>query len=336
MPDVLMKLEELKVLVAKKLSSVGVDEIQSERVADALVYADARGTRSHGTMRVEHYCNRIQKGGINLKSRFEFTPVAKAAGSLDIDGGLGHYGVYLAMKEAIAHVKDTGIYAVSVKNSSHCGALSYYAEMAINAGFPCMVMVNTDKFVVPFGSGSAYFGTNPMAFGFPGKNHRILIDLATSEVAYGKILAAREKNEAIPIHWAVDEEGNPTTDPHKVVAVSPMAAHKGTALAIAIEGFTGLFTGAFGPHIVSMYGTDTLDQCRNTMAFILLVDPSIFGGHDNYLLNTDKMFEEIHNLRPSKGLDHVFVPGEQGDARYQKSLEEGCPVYENVLKFLQS
>lgn len=336
MADVMVKLDELKSLVVKKLSSAGVLPVQAECVADVLVNADARGVRSHGTIRIEHYCNRIKKGGINLKSNFSFTSVAKAAGVLDVDGGMGHYGGMLAMKEAIARVKDTGVYAVSIKNSSHCGALSYYAEMAIGAGLASMVMVNTDKCVVPFGAGEAYFGTNPIAYGFPGKKHRILIDMATSEVAFGKIFAAREKGGSIPPTWGVDATGAPTTDPNKVVYVTPMAAHKGTAIALAIEGFTGLFTGAFGPHIISMYGDSSLSVYRNTMAFMLVIDPDVFGGKEAYLANTDKMFEEISALRPAPGVDKVFVPGQPEDMRYADALKNGCPVYENVLNFLKS
>lgn len=336
MADLMIKIDELKSLVVKKLTSAGVLPEQSNCVADVLTHADARGVRSHGTIRIEHYCNRIKKGGINLNSHFTFTPVAKAAGILDADGGMGHYGCTLAMKEAITRVKETGIYAVSVKNSSHCGALSYFAEMAINAGLASMIMVNTDKCVVPFGAGEAYFGTNPIAFGFPGKKHRILIDMATSEVAFGKIFAAREKGEAIPPTWGVDASGTPTTDPNKVVYVTPMAAHKGTSIALAIEGFTGLFTGAFGPHIISMYGDHALNQLRNTMAFMLVVDPGIFGGKDAYLSNTDKMFEELHALRPAPGVSKVFVPGEPEDLRHSDALKNGCPVYENVLNFLKS
>ncbi|MGL5254360.1 MAG: Ldh family oxidoreductase [Brevinema sp.] len=336
MSDVIIQLDDLKLLISNKLCSAGLKNTQAECIADVLVHADARGVRSHGSIRVEHYCNRINKGGINLSSDFVFTPTAKASGILDVNGGMGHYGVYLAMKEAINRVKDTGIYAISVKNSDHCGALSYFSEMSIDSGLISMIMVNTDSCVVPFGASEGYLGTNPIAFGFPGKRHRILIDLATSEVTFGKILLAREKGEMIPATWGVDKFGAPTTDPNKVAYITPMAGHRGTAIALAIEGFTGLFTGFFGPHITSMYNKSDVNKYRNTMAFILVVDPGVFGSQDDYFLNTDKIFNEIKRLRPAPGIERLFVPGEPEDLNYQRSIKEGCAVYKKVLDFLKS
>ncbi|MGL4981828.1 MAG: Ldh family oxidoreductase [Treponemataceae bacterium] len=336
MADVIIQLNELKSLIEKKLVTYKIAQEQAACVADALVHADARGVRSHGSIRVEHYCNRIKSGGINVDSQFQFTATAKAAGILNADGGMGHYGTTLAMQEAIKRVNETGIYAVSVQNSSHCGALSYYAQMAIDNNLLSMVMVNTDKCVVPFGAAEPYFGTNPIAYGIPGKKHRILIDMATSEVALGKVIAARAKNEQIPATWGVDKNGIPTTDPYKVVFVTPMAGHKGTAIALAIEGFTGLFTGAFGPHIISMYDEKELSKTRNTMAFVLLINPAIFGSPEAYLQHTDQLYEEMKNLRPAPNIKTVYVPGELEDIRYEDSLKNGCAVYESVLNFLKS
>ncbi|MGL4985960.1 MAG: Ldh family oxidoreductase [Treponemataceae bacterium] len=336
MADAIVQIDELKFLIEQKLLSYKMNQNQAECVADVLVHADARGVRSHGSIRVEHYCNRITQGGINLDSQFVFNSTAKAAGILDVDGGMGHFGNVIAMNEAVKRVKETGVYAVSVQNSSHCGALSYYVQMAINNNLLSMIMVNTDKCVVPFGSSEPYLGTNPIAYGLPGKKYRILIDMATSEVALGKVIAAREKNEMIPSTWGVDIKGLPTTDPHKVVYVTPMAGPKGTGIALAIEGFTGLFTGAFGPHIVSMYGEHELSKNRNTMSFMLVIDPEIFGGLDAYRQRTDQLYSEIKNLRPAPNIKKMYVPGELEDIRYEDSLKNGCVVYENVLKFLKS
>ena len=98
---------------------------------------------------------------------------------------------------------------MGIRNNSHCGALAYYVQMALNAGMAAMVMVNTDACVVPFGGRKAFFGTNPFAFGFPGKKESILLDMATSEVAFGKIFYAREKEQPIPAGWAVGFPGEP-------------------------------------------------------------------------------------------------------------------------------
>ena len=333
MSDKIVKIEELKALVSKKLETNGIIKTEADIIADVLVNGDARGVRSHGTIRLEHYVNRIQKGGINLKAKYDFKLTAKSAGIMNADGGMGHIGMYKAMEQGIKVAKETGLCAISVQNTSHCGALSYYVDMALKNGLISMIFVNTDKCVAPFGGSGAFFGTNPIAFGFPGINHRILIDMATSEVAFGKILAARETNTEIPSTWGVDEVGAPTTDPHKVVAVTPMAAYKGTAIATVVEGFVGMFTGAFGPHIVSMYGD--LDKFRNTGGFIFVMDPNIFGDGKSYLNNIDKIFEELKAFKPAPGVKSMTVAGEPEELRYQKSLKYGVTIYQNVYDFIK-
>ncbi len=335
MSDVVVNIDELKSLVIKKLTDVDVNGDDAKIVADVLVHADARGVRSHGTIRIEHYVNRIKSGGINLRADLKITDTARSTAIVDSQGGFGHTAMHFAMSEAIKRLQhDGGIFAILVENSSHCGALSYYVDMALEHKLISMVMVNTDKCVVPFGAASDYFGTNPMAFGFPGNEHRILADMSTSQVALGRIFTAREDEETIPTTWGVDKNGVPTDDPFEVKYVSPLGGYKGTALAMAVEGFTGFFNGAFGPYLSLMYGD--LDKCRNLSGMVFLMDSNTFGKKDTYLKSVDKMFDDIKELKPAVGFEEAFVPGEIGDNNYNKSLEEGVHVYANVYNFLKN
>ncbi|MGL4677619.1 MAG: Ldh family oxidoreductase [Brevinema sp.] len=335
MADKIISYQELVQKTSDKLTQGGLPRNDADIVAEILAHGDARGVRSHGTIRLEHYLNRIKYGGINLNADYQFKLTSKSCAIMDVDGGMGHVGMKKATIEALNRVKETGIFAVSVQNASHCGALSYYIEMAVKEGMIAMVFVNTDKCVVPFGAEKPYFGTNPIAFGFPGKKYRIIIDMATSEVAFGKVLAAREGGvEKIPSTWGVDTQGLPTIDPFKVVAVSPMAGYKGTAIATMVEGFTGFFTGAFGPHITSMYGD--LDKYRNVGGFLFFMDPNAFGAADIYLQSTDKLFEEIKNAVPAPGNAPLVVAGEPEELRYQESLKNGVLIYESVYQILHS
>ena len=333
--DKIVQEQELKELVVKKLVSVGLKPDESDLVADVLVHADMRGVRSHGTMRLEHYCARITAGGINLDSKFKFEKNATAAWVLDADGGMGHVGANIATETGIKQAKEKGIFAVAVKNSSHGGALSYFGQKANQAGLICIAMANTDKCVTPFGSAEGFIGTNPIAFCFPGKKHSILADLATSEGAFGKIFVAKEKGTSIPKSWAVDAEGVPTEDPHKAVNLLPFGAHKGTAVALAIEALTGAAFGAFGPHVVPMYG-DFMDTHRNCAGFYLFIDPNIFGNGDAYHDTIDQMVDEMHALKPAEGVEKVLIPGEIEQNNEDKAKKEGFPVYENVYDFLMS
>jgi len=334
MSDTKIEYNELVRKISKKLLEVGISKEQANIIADILAHGDARGVRSHGTIRLEHYLNRIKQGGINLKSEFKFKLMAKSCGVVDVSGGMGHIGMYNAAKEAINHVKETGIFAVSIQNASHCGALSYYINMGIEAGLIGMACVNTNKCVVLFGGEKPFFGTNPIAYGFPGNKHRILIDMATSEVAFGKILLARENGSTIPNTWGVDEKGLQTTDPSKVVAATPMAGYKGTAIATMVEGFTGFFTGFFGSHLVPMY--EDLDKFRNTGGFLLFMDPAAFGSAEVYKNSTDRIFEEIKNSTPAQGCKPLVVAGELEDTYYKDSLKNGVLIYKSVFKLIES
>ncbi len=335
MSSVLVNIDELKLLVAKKLVEFGVGEHDAGIVSDVIANADARGVHSHGSMRVEHYINRIKNGGLKLGVDLCIKETSKCSGVLDCEGGFGHTAMHFATSEAIKKVKqDGGMYAVLLKNGSHCGTLSYYAEMALKEDFIAMGMVNANKGVVPFGAAEPYFGTNPMGFGFPGHKHRILIDMATSEVAFGKVFIARDAGKEIPSSWGVDENGVPTTDPSKVKYVSPLGGYKGTALAAVVEGFTGFFSGVFGPAVAPMY--EDIDKCRNITGMVFIMDSNIFGGKDVYLSSVDKAFEDIKNLKTAPNVDEVLLPGERGDRSYADSIKNGVPVDEAVLAFLKS
>lgn len=333
MEDITINIEELINKVSRKLINAGLSDEHSQIIADILAHGDARGVRSHGTTRLEHYITRINKGGINLHSQYEFKLTGKSCACIDVAGGMGHIGMYKATKESLKRVKETGMFAISVQNASHCGALSYYIDMALQERMIAMIFVNTDKCVVPFGGEKPYFGTNPIAFGFPGNNHNILIDMATSEVAFGKIFAARESGSDIPPTWGVDDKGMATTDPFKVVAASPMAAYKGTAIATIVEGFTGFFTGAFGPYVHAMYSD--LDKYRNVGGFLFFMDPACFGDAETYYKSTDKLYTDIKNSTPVSGMKEILIPGEPEERKYQDSLKNGVIIYDNVYKFIK-
>ncbi len=335
MGNVLIQIDELRSLVAKKLVEAKVSKQDADIIADIIADADARGVYSHGSMRVEHYINRINHGGLKLDVDLKLNETSKCSAVLDCEGGFGHIAMHFATSEAIKKVKENGgMYIILLKNGSHCGTLSYYSQMALREGFISMGMVNANKGVVPYGASDAYFGTNPMGFGFPGNKHRILIDMATSEVAFGKIFVARDAGKEIPSSWGVDENGEPTTDPSKVKYVSPLGGYKGTALASVVEGFTGFFSGVFGPTVAPMY--ENIDKCRNITSMMFIMDANIFGNKEAYFENVDKAFEDIKNLKPAPGVKEVFLPGENGDRNYANSLKNGVSLDEAVVAFLRS
>ena len=330
---VVVKAPVLKKMAVKKLQAAGMTREDAATVADILVFADLRGVHSHGVLRVEHYAKRIRAGGINLAMKLKLKMLKPNIGLFDAQGGMGHIASKFAMGEAIRIAGRRGMALVGVKNASHCGALAYYTQMAIDAKMMGMVCVNTDTCMAPFGSKKAFFGTNPFSFGFPAKKDAILLDMATSEVAFGKILHAREKNISIPDNWGVDAEGNKCTDPHKVKSVIPFGGAKGNGVAVMVEALTGLMIGGvFGPHLVAMYGE--YEKRRNISNFFFVVDPGVFGAKPAYLATTQKMIDEMHSLPPAPGVEKVLIPGEIEYNYMKRYGKEGVPVPQSVYGYL--
>ncbi|MBE6185232.1 ureidoglycolate dehydrogenase [Heyndrickxia ginsengihumi] len=325
---------ELKGLVRRKLEQVGVPEDHAEIVADVLVHADLRGVHSHGVLRTEHYVKRAKAGGLNLNPTISFRETGPVTGILDGDDGFGHVVAKEAMNKAISLASKNGIGVVGVVNSSHCGALSYFVYEAIQNQMIGMAMTHTDKSVVPTGGAQAFFGTNPLAFGFPTKdNPPIVLDMATSKVAFGKVLHARETGKSIPSDWAVDTKGNPTTDPFEAVALLPAGGAKGYGLALVVDVLSGILTGsAFGPHITAMY--DDYQKMRKLGHFVCAINPKAFTNIDTFLASMDQMIDEIHEIPPAEGFNKVLVPGEPELLKEQHYLQNGVPIPESVHHYL--
>ncbi|CCN84048.1 putative Malate/L-lactate dehydrogenase [Vibrio nigripulchritudo SFn27] len=325
--------DTLHQLALQRLAEAGLTEKEASQVADVLVHADIRGVHSHGVMRVEHYCKRIAEGGMNVRPQYKIEEVSPSVAVLDSDDGMGHTALIEATELAISLAGETGIGFVPVKNTSHCGALSYFAKQVTDAGKICICMTQTDTCVAPYGGAKPFFGTNPIAFGFPVENgDPVIVDMATSATAYGKLLHAKETGNAIGLGLAIDEDGNETTDPHKAKTLLPFGGHKGFGIALAIDALTGVLMGAnYSNHIVRMY--DDYDKMRKLASLVIVVDPAKFGGH-SFAGMMAAMVQELHEAPTAPGVDKVLAPNEPQVA-YQKQCErEGIPVPSGVYDFL--
>ena len=327
---------ELIELTVNKLVAAGVRQDTAQQVAKVLVYADKTGVSSHGVLRVEHYCKRVASGGMNPDATFSLERLSPSAAIFDADDGMGHAAMIEATEQAITMAKEAGIAFMLVKNASHCGALSYYANQAAEAGMCSIVMTQTDKCVAPFGGAKAFFGTNPLAFGFPVEGHdHVIIDMATSYVALGKILHARETGKEIPATWALDENGVPTTDAKKACTLLPFAGPKGYSIGFAIDALTGVLAGAaFGPHVNGMYSD--YENMRKLGSLVMAIDPAFFGNN-HFAKTMAEMVNDIHQVPAAEGFDSVMYPGEPQHKFRQACESEGkVPVAEEVYAFLAS
>ena len=225
MSNIMVKEADLKKLAYNKLHNAGLDEKTANEVVDVLVFADATGVHSHGVIRVEHYCNRIAHGGLNVHANFSIEQISPSVAIFDSDDGMGHSGLIAATEHAIDLADKTGLGWVSVKNTSHCGALAYYMHKITNAGMIGIAMTQTDTCVAPYGGAEKFLGTNPIAFGFPVEGSTpMILDMATSATAFGKLLYAKETGKPIGENLAIDKNGNMTTDPNQVENLKTLLA----------------------------------------------------------------------------------------------------------------
>ena len=333
--DVRVKVEEVLILVSDRLAAAGLNREHADLVADVLTHADLRGVRSHGVMRTEHYVKRLNAGSLNKNPTFSFKQIQSGACLINADGGMGHAACDLAMSHAIDLASKTGIAMAGVEDGSHCGALSYFVMQAAHKNMIGIAITQTDKCVAPFGGINPFFGTNPIAFGFPCQEKPpVILDMATSNTAYGKILHARETNTSIPDDWGLDKSGAPTTNPQLVQAMTPFGGHKGYGMGLAIDVLTGILLGAqFGPHITAMYGD--YEKKRGLASLMIAIDPATFVPLNNFKAQMDAMVTELHSQPSGPGFDKVQVPGDQEITSEAENREKGIPMLPTIYSFLK-
>src|SRR5580700_1577036 len=329
--------EKVKALVAAIAAASGVKKTDAAIFADSLVDADVHGVSTHGVSRVNIYIRRIQKGLIDPKAKIVID--RKRGGTLAVDAGngLGQVQAVKVLEKLIPKARRNGVAAATIRNSQHFGALSYYCNLAATQDMILLAMTNCEPAMSPEGACQAFFGTNPIAASFPtGKGWPVKIDLATSIVARGNIIAAQKKGQQIPLGWALTSEGEPTTDAAAALAgtVLTMAGHKGYALALMVEVFSSVLSGAaIGPAIGSMY--KHMDRKQDVGHFFCLFDIAAFMDVAEFKRRLDKAIDDIKSCRKRPGVNEILVPGERSHQKAQQNLAQGIVLDEATQKELK-
>ncbi len=312
----------LREWAATALAAAGVPADNAALTARMLVQTSLWGIDSHGVARLTHYLNRIAHGSITVRPRLGFTRTAAGTGQVDGDHGLGFVVCEFAMRHAIGLAREAGVGAVGVANSSHCGAIGLYTRQATEAGMIGIGFTHSDSFVTPHGGTKAFFGTNPISIAFPGADPErpLCVDMATSIVPWNRIMNARREGRSVPPGLGVDAAGRDTTDAAQIVAVKPMAEHKGYALAFAIDMLCGPLNGmAYGPHLTRMY--DQLDQHRRLGSFFLAIDPARFAGG---AVLAGVLLAAMQDVKAQQ--EGVQTPGEPEYRMAAERMRTGIPV----------
>lgn len=329
--------EDLRRFVARVLESAGALAEEAEVVADALVCADLRGVHSHGVVRAGIYLDRLRAGSIRPGAQLAVVRDSGAAVLCDAGSGFGIVAACRAMDLAVERARRYGVGAVGVRNSNHCGMLAYFVLRAVAQGAVGVALSNADAQVAPYGARARYLGTNPLSVGIPaGEEPAIVLDMATSEAAHGRVRAAAVRGERIPPTWALGPDGRPTTDPQEALrgALVPFGGAKGSGLALVVDVLAGLVTGGrSGPEIVPLY--EELHRPQGVGHLMLALWPEAFCGLRTLRDRVDRLVREIRALPPAEGFDRVWLPGELEYRRQLEYAQAGIPLPEEAVAVLQ-
>lgn len=273
--------EQLAALAREILIAHDVPQSDAQRVAECLVMADLRGLASHGVARLPIYLERLRQGLVNPRPALTLETPVPACANLDGDNGLGFVVATRAMEAAIERAGQYGIGMVTAHHSTHYGMAACYLLQAIEAGYIAFVLTNASPGMPVWGGKAPLLGTSPFAFGAPGSGETppVVLDMATSVVARGKIRRAAASGEPIPEGWALDKDGNPTTDAKRAYegVVLPLGGPKGSGLSLMMEVLCGVMSGAaFGGAVGNQY--HDFDRPQNVGHCFIAIQPDVFSG----------------------------------------------------------
>ena len=298
------------------LQAHGVPPEDAAAIAGCLVSADFRGVDTHGLCRLPIYLERVRKGLINPAPKLEPKRVTPVAATLDGQNGFGFVIGTRAMAEAIDMAREYGVGVVSARRSTHFGMAASYALPAVNAGLMAMVFSNASQAMPPWGSKQMLLGTNPFCMAAPAGKHRpIILDMSPAVAARGKIRKAERRGDKIPLGYALDADGKPTTDPKAALAggvVLPIGEHKGSGISMFMDIFGGVISGAnFGGEVGDQY--KAFDRAQDVGHFFLAMKPNLFVSEADYRARIDALIDRIKCAPLADGFSEVLIPGEPED-----------------------
>jgi LDH2 family malate/lactate/ureidoglycolate dehydrogenase len=302
----------LKSTVERIFGSLGYSPTSAASISDSLVEADRRGVRSHGTMRVPMYVERIMAGSVSRHERAEVVRETGAICVLDARHALGALTSDQAMGLAIEKAAAFGVGAVAVRHGFHFGAASRYVLQAAESGYIGIAAANTRPLMAAIGGAEAVVGNNPLAIGAPSADGtHFVLDMALSEAAFGKIKAAEQSGTRIPESWATGPDGSPTTDPAEAIRglLLPAGGAKGFGLAVMVDVLTGVLSGgAWGDGVQGLYtGPDIPNDCSH---FFLALNIEAFTDPDEFRQQVAAMATRVRDSRRAPGVGALFTPGE--------------------------
>jgi L-2-hydroxycarboxylate dehydrogenase (NAD+) len=325
----------LEEVVAQLFASHGLPAAHAQRVAQCLLEADLRGVPSHGVNRIPIYTQRLRAKLVNPTPVLNVEASTPVAVRVDGDNGMGFVVGTEAMGEAIARAQSHGVGLALASHSNHFGMAACYLLQAVEAGMAAMVLTNASPAMPVWGGRTAFLGTSPFALAAPGGHSPLLLDMATSVAARGKIRRAARSGASIPEGWALDEDGRPTTDPEAALRgiVLPLGGPKGSGLSLMMEALAGVISGAaFGGEVRNQYSDFETPQNVGHLFLALRVD--LFMPSQEYDTRIDALVDRAKASPTADGFDEILMPGERESRMAATRRREGLLIPDDDLQML--
>jgi LDH2 family malate/lactate/ureidoglycolate dehydrogenase len=328
--------DQLAFFAKRVYENLGVPGQDAKLLADTLVHADLWGHQSHGVMRLSWYAARIEAGVMQAKTSAEYLVDAGAVTLIDGHDGVGQVLAAMAAREAIARARKHGVGVVGLRNSNHFGTAMYYTLMAARDGCVAFLSTNASPAMAPWGGCRKTIGTNPWSLAAPaGKYPPMVLDIANTAVARGKVYLAKQKGLPIPLGWAINALGEPTTDAQEAIdgIILPLAEHKGYGIAMMMDVFSGVLTGSsFGSAVNGPYQFDRRSGCGHLM---IALNIEAFQPLGLFNERMEELIEQTKAVPRASGFSEILYPGEPEARNENRNREQGLEFPDDTLADLR-
>ena len=332
-----VKAAELQAFIARAFVVIGISAPEAASIAELMTRADVNGSDGHGVFRLPQYIRRIKGGAVNIKPAIRIEREAPGMALVDGDNGMGHLVMRFAAEKAIEKAKTAGTAWVGVKASNHAGPASLYASMPIEHDMIGLYLaVGNANHLAAWGGLDMLLSTNPIAVGIPaGAEPAIVLDMATTVAAYGKVKTAAQRGETMPEGWMIDRQGQPLSDPKRANEglLLPIGGYKGYGLALIFGLLAGTLNGAAMGRDVVDFNADS-KSVTNTGQCIVAVSLSAFGDPDTIKRDVDRVSREMRSAQKMPGVERIRVPGEDSHRRHAQQSKDGIALPAPLLDIL--
>ncbi len=329
---------ELADFIQRVLVASGFSSDNARTIADLMAEADVNGSDGHGIFRLPAYVKRIRAGGLNVDPHIRVETEKDAMALVDGDNTQGHLVMKFCTELAIAKARKSGVAWVGCHHSNHAGPASLYARMPLAHNMIGLyVAVGNANHLPPWGGTDMLLSTNPIAIAVPAlEENPIILDMATTVAAYGKVKTAAQRGETMPEGWMVDRNGDPLTDPNKAEDgfLLPIGGPKGYGLALMFGLLAGTLNGAaFGKNVVDF--NKDFKTTTNTGQFIVAIDIAAFADVETFKHNVDNVIRTMKASPTMPGVTDILLPGERSHGIREDRQKNGVPMPDGLFRSLE-